>query len=205
MTVDTVQPGRQTNLHSTACRKLKVPNCSVRRHAHLYTPTTPTVSPPHQKQSSCFSWKMQIKHRCEKPCPAYWRRPGVHHSSAHPCLIHSNAAHTHCENVCCFAQPFAYCDEEHDLVWRSGGPEEKPDPGGQLQISGFSDRTVEKNEESRHAAVFLGEWANTFPSLCVWPHRSQESTEDNCNQPWEQLYWIRSINLFGVWVVGLLC
>lgn len=50
-----------------------------------------------------------------------------------------------------------------------------------------------------------GEWANTLPSLCVWPHRSQESTEDNCNQPWEQLYWIRSINLFGVWVVGLLC
>lgn len=29
-------------------------------------------------------------------------------------------------------------------------------------MSGFSDRTVEKNEESRYSAVFLGKWVNTL-------------------------------------------
>lgn len=58
VTVGTVQTGTQINLHSTACRKLKVPNCSVRRHAHVCTPTTSTVSPPLQKQSSSSSYPL---------------------------------------------------------------------------------------------------------------------------------------------------
>lgn len=40
-------------------QEIKVPNFSVRRHAHLYTPTTLTVPSP-SKSELLLSWKMQI-------------------------------------------------------------------------------------------------------------------------------------------------
>lgn len=153
--MDIVQPGRQTSLHSAACRKLKLSNLiiclSFRRHAHIYIPQPPLHPLPWDPSFPPLKDVDNIQGSKEAfPLPTEGR-PGPHNSNACPRLWSTAMVPDHAAFSSCFQiakRTMTLCGEG-----KSVGPGEKPNPGGRPRTSGLSERGRKRMEKRKQFAV----------------------------------------------------